>query len=626
MNKRFAVLLMMAFSLFFTEMAYAKELTTPSGIPLPDVEQFVDDYVDEYIGKTAAGAGIVILKDHQVVLSKGYGYGDIEDHSKINPKTSVFEWGSISKLFVWVAVMQLVELGKIDLAEDINTYLPQGFLTKLTYDEPITMLDLMNHTAGFEENVFDLGYATNQHVKSLEEGLRIAEPMQIYRPGTVVAYSNYSTSLAAYIVQLITKQDFNAYVVEHIFQKLGIQDSTAYLSFGNNEQITQNKVNGYELIEEGNFKQSTPYYMSMYPSGEINGTAQDLAKFAIALMPQSDDENVLFKDKSTLNTILSPSYTVNEHVPGIAHGFWEYDGKFRGLTHSGNTTSFSSHFHIVPEENFAVVILTNQAAELDISYGLTKELVGEKATDEVISVDLPNSQITEGKYLTARKMKSSFLNLYYYLLPLTVKSLSANEIEVSLAGMKANYVQTHPNVYKMTDGSSMFIPTNVLYFSIEDGEVNQISTSISDYLPLDKSLFWLITSAVLFIYCFIYFVGTPFVLIVTSVLNRRRKSSTTKIRKWIYLLNIAGTALIANVSLLAMRMLNNSDRGYFEVLPQIVVNYVLMIASVLFIIFILMNWKKVTLTKFQKIIYLLSIVTIILLFYLLIAWNFIPFK
>ena len=117
-------------------------------------------------------------------------------------------------------------------------------------------------------------------------------------------------------------------------------------------------------------------------------------------------------------------------------------------------SSFSSNFHIVPEENFAVIILTNQASEYDISYGLTKELVGEKEIDEVKLADLPNSQITEGKYLTTRRMKSGFLNLYYYLLPLTVKSLNANEIEVSLAGMKANYVQTYPNVYKMTNGST----------------------------------------------------------------------------------------------------------------------------------------------------------------------------
>ena len=63
--------------------------------------------------------------------------------------------------------------------------------------------------------------------------------------------------------------------------------------------------------------------MSMYPSGGINGTAQDLAKFAMALMPHSNKENVLFKDETTLVTMLSHSYAMNENVPGIAHGFWE---------------------------------------------------------------------------------------------------------------------------------------------------------------------------------------------------------------------------------------------------------------------------------------------------------------
>ncbi|PIC63742.1 hypothetical protein CSV79_10410 [Sporosarcina sp. P13] len=623
MNKNVAVLLLLALSLFFTETNYANELTTPSGISLSDVERFVDDYVDEYIGETTAGAGIVILKDNQVVLSKGYGYADIENQIKLDAHTAVFEWGSVSKLFVWVSVMQLVEQGKIDLDENINNYLPQGFLTKLTYDVPITMLDLMNHTAGFEENIFDLGYATEYSVKSLEEGLKIAEPNQVYRPGTVVAYSNYSTSLAAYIVQLLTEQDFNEYVDEHIFQKLGILDSTAYLSLGRNEQITKNKVHGYELIEEGNFKRSTPYYMSMYPSGGINGTAQDLAAFAMALMPQSDTENVLFTDENTLDTMLSQSYAVNENVPGIAHGFWEYDGKFKGFTHGGNTVSFTSNFHIVPEEKFAVIIVTNQASEMDISYGLTKELVGEKELDEEVKLaDLPNAQLTEGTYLTTRRMKSGFLNLYYYLLPLTVKSLNANEIEVSLAGMKANYVQIHPNVYKMTTGSPMFILTNVLHFSIEDGEVKQISTAITDYLPMDKSRSWLTISAVLFIYCVIYFIVSPFVLLIIGMLNRRRRKPSVKIKKWIYLLNIVGTAFIVNIILLVSRMLSTSDRGYIEVFPQLVANYVLTIVSVIFIIFVLINWKKAALTKFQRAIYLLSIVTISILIFLLITWQF----
>lgn len=469
MRKIVILFLIIIFALCVPKTLSAKELTTPSGIPLTKLENFVDGYVSDYIGKTTAGASIIIVKDNEVVFSKGYGYGDVDSKKKIDPDTSVFEWGSISKLFVWVAVMQLEEQGKIKLDEDISNYLPKGFLHKLKYEDPITMLNLMNHTAGFEERIFDLGYATDVHLKTLEEGLKMLEPNQIYHPGEVVAYSNYSTSLAAYIVQLITEQDFSDYVDEHIFQKLGISDTTFYL--GINEPLTKEKVNGYELLGTGEFKPSTPYYMSMYPSGGINGTAQDLAEFARALMPQVKS-SVLFKNENTLSNMLAQSYAVNRNVPGIAHGFWEYDGKSKGFTHGGNTASFSSNFHIVPEENFAVIVLTNQAGEVDLTYGLTKELVGEREVSDVKLTDLPDSKITEGKYITARQIESGFLNVYFKLMPLVVKSVNETDIEVSLAGQTANYTQIYPNVYKLNKGHSMFIPTNVLYFSFEDGSVN----------------------------------------------------------------------------------------------------------------------------------------------------------
>ncbi|MFS0561420.1 serine hydrolase domain-containing protein [Terribacillus sp. 179-K 1B1 HS] len=321
MYKKLFLLLLIALIPLFPQTLYANEHETPSGIPLSEVEAYVDDYVSDYIGKTTAGASIVITKNNEIVFSKGYGYGDVENQVKIDSGTSVFEWGSISKLFVWVSVMQLVEQGKIKLDEDIKNYLPNEFLKHLKYDDPITMLDLMNHTAGFEERIFDLGYANADQLNPLDIGIQIAEPNQIYRPGEVVAYSNYSTSLAAYIVQLITGQDFKDYVEQHIFQRLGFSDSTAYLSSESNEQMTKNKVNGYELIDKGKFKLSTEYYMSMYPSGGINGTAQDLAKFSDALMPQLHNKNLLFENEDTLKTLLSQSYSANEHAPGIAHGF-----------------------------------------------------------------------------------------------------------------------------------------------------------------------------------------------------------------------------------------------------------------------------------------------------------------
>ncbi|MFS0561419.1 hypothetical protein AB1K91_11815 [Terribacillus sp. 179-K 1B1 HS] len=266
--------------------------------------------------------------------------------------------------------------------------------------------------------------------------------------------------------------------------------------------------------------------------------------------------------------------------------------------------------------------MTNQASEIDISYGLTKELVGEKEKNNVITSHLQNSQSLEGTYISARRMESGFLNLYNYLLPLTVKSKNENEIEVNLAGATGNYTQIYPNVYKMKNGNPLFIPASVLYFSTEDGDIKQIHTSISDYLPMDKSPYWLTISAILFVYCFVYFILSPCVLIISSIRSRKRKKQSLKTRKWIYLLNFVGTAFVLNVSLLIIRMLSNIDRAYTEVLPHIVTNYILTIISIISIIFFLINIKKDKTTKIQFYLYALTNISIVILISLLITWQF----
>lgn len=142
--------------------------TTPSGIPISGLEAFVDQYVDAYIGESTVGAAIIVVKDHEVVLSKGYGYADVQNKVAVSPENTIFEWGSISKLAVWTAVMQLAENNQLDLQADIRTCLPDHFLSKLKYDEPITMLNLMNHNAGFEEYMFDMAYQSPEEVHPLE--------------------------------------------------------------------------------------------------------------------------------------------------------------------------------------------------------------------------------------------------------------------------------------------------------------------------------------------------------------------------------------------------------------------------------------------------------------------------
>ena len=131
----FAALIMIA---FLAPAAYA------SGAP--DAYKASANAVSEkYIGKTVPGACVVISEHDNTVFAKGYGFADLENNTAMDPEATVFEWGSISKTFVWVSVMQLVEDRKIDLETDIRTYLPDGFLKNLRFAESVTLLHLMNH-------------------------------------------------------------------------------------------------------------------------------------------------------------------------------------------------------------------------------------------------------------------------------------------------------------------------------------------------------------------------------------------------------------------------------------------------------------------------------------------------
>lgn len=143
-----AALVMIA---FLAPSAYA------SGAP-DTYEASANAVSEKYIGKTVPGACVVISEHDNTVFAKGYGFADLENNTAMDPETTVFEWGSISKTFVWVSVMQLVEDRKIDLETDIRTYLPDSFLKNLRFAEPVTLLHLMNHTAEFEEELLDLRY------------------------------------------------------------------------------------------------------------------------------------------------------------------------------------------------------------------------------------------------------------------------------------------------------------------------------------------------------------------------------------------------------------------------------------------------------------------------------------
>ncbi|MTI96688.1 MAG: serine hydrolase [Firmicutes bacterium] len=278
--------------------------TTPSGIPLAEVESFVDQFVEAHIGQSTPGAAVVLVKDGEIVLSKGYGYADIDNEIKVDPANTVFEYGSVSKLFVYTTIMQLVEQGQIDLETDIREYLPAGFLKKLNSDTPITMLNIMNHTAGFEDYLFDVILTVSDSLPALERALQEFQPEQVYEPGTVAAYSNYAVALAAYIAEGFLGQDFYEYLMDSVFVPLGMETTSAHITLADKPELLDSKATAYFPGRDG-FSPGPWSYVVPYPAGSVTGTAEDLARFDLALLPADGEAGPLFTKRSTLDEMLS---------------------------------------------------------------------------------------------------------------------------------------------------------------------------------------------------------------------------------------------------------------------------------------------------------------------------------
>ena len=273
----FTLLAILTLGLFLPATALAEEQKLPSGTDRDKIGQKIQDYVKEH-EKTTAGMATAVFDKDGTIYQGNFGYMDKEKGIKADDD-SVFEWGSVTKLTVWVSVMQLWEQGKINLEEDIRTYLPEGFLRNLRYDKPITMLDLMNHQSGFDEATLYM-----RSDKSIEEILKEQQPIQSFEPGTTTAYSNYGTGLAALIVERISGQKFVDYAHEHIFQPLDMERTAIAQDLSDNAyvQAKRKEVKGYAT--DGSLLGDALYEVGLYPVGRATGTLSDFQKFAQALL------------------------------------------------------------------------------------------------------------------------------------------------------------------------------------------------------------------------------------------------------------------------------------------------------------------------------------------------------
>ena len=304
-----------------------------------------------------AGAVVAVVKDGALVFAKGYGYADTAKKTPISPDKTLFRLASISKLFTWTAVMQQVEQGKLDLDRDVNDYL--DFKIPPAFDQPITLRDIMTHRTGFEETVKDLFVGSAEDLRPISQYLQSHMPSRIFPPGMMPAYSNYAATMAAYIVERVSGQNFNDYVEEHIFKPLDMNNSTFHQPLP--DALKTSMSNGY-MLGSGDPK---PFELIQgAPAGSLSASATDMTHFMIMHLQNGRYGNVQVLKPETAMQMHARQEGWPKAMNAMCLGFYEQSQNgYRIIGHEGNTVLFHSNLFLILDANTGLFISYNSAGQ-----------------------------------------------------------------------------------------------------------------------------------------------------------------------------------------------------------------------------------------------------------------------
>lgn len=302
-----------------------------------------------------AGAVVSVVYGGEVLFKRGYGWADLEKRVPADPDRSLFRIASISKTFVWTAIMQLVEQGRLDLEGDVNTYI--DFQIPATFEEPIRIKHLLTHTPGFEEKGTGGSAKTVDDLMPLGEYLATVIPARVRPPGEHASYSNFGAALAGYIVERISGQTWADYVDEHILKPLQMNSTNTQDQL--NVDFAERHAVSY-TYQAGRFKSTDFEFMNKSPAGNMSTTADDMTRFMLAHLSNGEYGGVHILSEATARLMQTPLFAPHEGIAPLLHGFYRSDRNGQLVFgHGGDTNQFHSNMSLLPGHELGVFVSFN---------------------------------------------------------------------------------------------------------------------------------------------------------------------------------------------------------------------------------------------------------------------------
>jgi CubicO group peptidase (beta-lactamase class C family) len=370
----------------------------PPTLIYEDVQIYFDSIMPLLLKREGiAGAAVAVVKDGNVLFARGYGYADIERKMPVTAETTMFRQASVSKLFTWTAVMQLVEQGKLDLDVDVARYLDFQIPSR-SYSR-VTLRNLMTHTAGFEE-------LPRRRALGLRRDLERMWPTQIFRPGTTPAYSNFGAMLASYIVSRVSGQPFEDYAADHILKPLNMRHST--FAQPPPAALAPTMSSGYQRSED-RLIPFTP--VPGAGSGGLSASLTDIGRFMLAHLQQGQLEGARILSSESVELMQRQQFASVPTMNGITLGWFEREWNgHRGLWHGGDLPGFHSMVYLLPEAGVGLAFSQNSDAGGNTRFNVVNSFLDRyfpaRTRRDHVTADVDETRAVVGWYQPSRRIDS----------------------------------------------------------------------------------------------------------------------------------------------------------------------------------------------------------------------------
>lgn len=344
------------------------------------------------------GLAVGVVRGNEVVYLKGYGIAG-PDGRRVTPQTP-FILGSTSKSFTALAVMQLVEAGKIELDAPVTRYLPWFRTADQAASDQITVRHLLNQNSGLPVDAGREGFWENdQSDTALENGIRQLAGVRLNHPaGQAYEYSNGNYNTLGLIIQAVSGRSYEDYIQSAIFAPLDMRHSAAAVS----DPAVRDLASGYRSWLYWPIPFEAPYPRRMTPAGFLISSAEDMAHHLIAQLNDGSYGNshvVSAQGMATLHAAGATMHSTSAYGMGwVIH----HQPQATRFEHNGDTSNFHSNMLLLPEEQLGIVILMNvngmnKAAALNVPIeGVAAILLGHRLSP---SVDPPSDLIGPARAL-----------------------------------------------------------------------------------------------------------------------------------------------------------------------------------------------------------------------------------